>query len=69
MDIARLIKIWVLDSAAAKADLEMALREVIPDFEGIDKLDQVIEEFAQNNEPVDVTLPEKMTFESIESLS
>lgn len=69
MDIARLIKIWVLDSAAAKADLEMALREVIPDFEGLDKLDQVISEFAQKNEPADITAPEKMTFESIDSLS
>lgn len=39
MDLARLLKMYVLDSAAAKSDLEMALKEVIPDFEGLDSLD------------------------------
>lgn len=39
MDLARLLKMYVLDSAAAKSDLEMALKEVIPDFEGMDSLD------------------------------
>lgn len=39
MDIARLLKLWVLDSAAAKKDIELALQEVIPDFQGLDSLD------------------------------
>jgi len=51
MDLARLIKVWVMDSAAAKKDLEMALREVIPNFEGLDSLDAVIEKFSQKEEP------------------
>jgi hypothetical protein len=37
-DIARLLKVWVMDSSAAKADLEIAIREVVPDFMGIDAL-------------------------------
>lgn len=37
-DIARLLKVWTLDSAAAKKDLELAIREVVPDFIGIDEL-------------------------------
>lgn len=39
MDIARLLKLWVMDSAAAKKDIELALQEVVPDFEGLDSLD------------------------------
>jgi hypothetical protein len=38
MDLARLMKAWVLDSDAAKKDIELALREVIPDFGGLDTL-------------------------------
>lgn len=40
MDIARLIKIWVLDSAAAKKDIELALQDVMPEFEGYSELDK-----------------------------
>lgn len=39
MDIARLLKIWVMDSAGARRDIEIALREVIPEFKTIDDLD------------------------------
>jgi hypothetical protein len=39
LDIARLLKLWVLDNAAARKDLEIALSEVVPDFEGLDSLD------------------------------
>lgn len=35
-DIARLLKMWVMDNAGAKSDLVIAIREVVPDFEGID---------------------------------
>lgn len=37
-DIARLLKLWVLDSSAAKKDLEIAIREVLPEFDGLDSL-------------------------------
>jgi hypothetical protein len=40
MDLARLLKVWVLDSAAAKHDIEIALRSVTPDFKGLDSLDE-----------------------------
>ncbi len=39
IDIARLLKTWVIDSEGAKKDLELALKEVIPDFKSIDDLD------------------------------
>jgi hypothetical protein len=39
LDLARLLKAWVMDTEAAKADIEMALKEVVPDFEGFDSLD------------------------------
>ena len=43
-DISRLLKLWVLDSSAAKRDLEIAIREVVPDFGGLeDILKQEIE--------------------------
>lgn len=37
-DISRLLKLWVMDSSAAKRDLELAIKEVVPDFEGIDSI-------------------------------
>ena len=37
-DISRLLKLWVLDSSAAKRDLEIAIREVVPNFGSIDGL-------------------------------
>lgn len=39
MDIARLLKVWTVDSGAAKKDLEIAIREVVPDFDGFDSLE------------------------------
>lgn len=39
MDIARLLKMWTLDSGAAKQELEIAIREVVPDFNGFDSLE------------------------------
>jgi len=47
MDIARLLKLWVMDSGAAKQELEVAIREVIPDFDSFDSLEGFsIEELA-----------------------
>lgn len=37
-DIARLLKVWTMDNSAAKTDLEIAIKEVIPDFLGLDSL-------------------------------
>ena len=37
-DIARLLKLWTMDNDAARTDLEIAIREVVPDFTGIDQL-------------------------------
>lgn len=39
MDLAKMLKVWVMDSNAAKKDIELALSEVIPDFKGFDSLD------------------------------
>lgn len=50
-DIGRLLKLWVLDSSAAKKDLEIAIKEVVPDFEGLDSLmaeDKVIQTLADS---------------------
>lgn len=37
-DIARLLKLWVMDNDEARKDLELALKEVVPEFEGLDKI-------------------------------
>ena len=43
-DIARLLKLWVMDSEAAKRDLVIAIREVIPEFSSLESiLNEVIE--------------------------
>jgi hypothetical protein len=50
-DIGRLLKLWVLDSGAAKKDLEIAIREVVPDFDGLDSLlaeDKVVQKLADS---------------------
>lgn len=39
MDLARLLKAYTMDSGLAKHDLELALKEVVPDFEGLDSLE------------------------------
>lgn len=39
MDIARLLKVWTTDSHAARQELEIAIREVVPDFDGFDSLE------------------------------
>lgn len=40
MDIARLLKVWILDTDAAKKDIEMALQEVVPNFGSYADLDR-----------------------------
>lgn len=38
LDIARLLKLWVVDADPAKKDMELAIREVVPSFRSIDEL-------------------------------
>lgn len=38
LDIARLIKSWTMDVDEARKDIELALQEIIPDFQGLDSL-------------------------------
>ena len=53
-DIARLLKMWVMDSSAAKKDLEIAIREVVPEFDGLDTLldELALSEFGSKIEEV-----------------
>jgi hypothetical protein len=37
-DIARLLKMWVTDSSQAKKELEIAIKEVVPEFGSLDEL-------------------------------
>lgn len=39
MELGKLIKSWVHDGKEAKRDLELAIKEVVPDFPGFDSLD------------------------------
>jgi hypothetical protein len=63
LDIARLLKLWVLDSAAARADIELALQEVVPEFQGLDSLDKL-----SNDEIVKDSKKEKINISLDESL-
>lgn len=39
MDLGRLLKMWIVDTAAARKDLEIALEKVVPNFGNLDELD------------------------------
>jgi hypothetical protein len=51
IEIARLLKLWILDSDSARKDIELAIKEVLPDFESLD----------------DILVKEGVTVEPIES--
>lgn len=38
MDLARLMKAWVMDSDAAQRDIQLALREIDPNFDGLEDI-------------------------------
>lgn len=38
LDIARMLKVWVLDNDVARRDLELAIKEVVPEFKSLDDL-------------------------------
>lgn len=46
-DISRFLKVWVMDSSAAKRDLEIAIKEVLPEFEGLDSLLELNEDLPE----------------------
>lgn len=69
-DIARLLKIWVTDNAAAKKDLEIAIREVIPEFGGLDELLRDDQEALKSIEsiPPEIVAQVEATFPGISEL-
>lgn len=50
MDLARLLKAWVMDSDAAKKDIEIALESISPDFKGFDSLGEKDEDESSDSE-------------------
>lgn len=38
IDIARMLKVWIMDSSSAKKEIELAIQEVIPHFKSLDDL-------------------------------
>lgn len=65
MDLARLIKAWVMDSDEAKSDLQVALASISPEFESFDKLLEVVEDAT---DPTEFTLGSLVdTFPGLES--
>lgn len=47
MDLGRLLKMWVMDTQAAKKDLELALEKVVPNFGDLEELDFELDLAAQ----------------------
>lgn len=56
LDIARMLKVWVLDNDVARRDLELAIKEVVPEFQSLDDVLAEAERIAQ--EPDDKPTPE-----------
>lgn len=69
-DIARLLKLWVTDSSQAKKELEIAIREVVPEFGSLDDLLRQDEELKKVEESVtpDVVQAVTMEFQGISDL-
>lgn len=57
-DIARLLKMWVTDSSQAKKELEIAIKEVVPEFGSLDDLLRADQEVLQEEKKT--TPPEVM---------
>lgn len=62
LDLARLLKLWSLDSNAAKKDLELAIKEVVPEFRSISELmdearqaetDELVRQLKEDQEEAD----------------
>lgn len=62
-DIARLLKLWVTDSSQAKKELEIAIREVVPEFGSLDDLLRQDEELRAVEQAVTPEVIEAVTME------
>lgn len=51
LDIARMLKVWVLDNDGARRDLELAIKEVVPEFQSLDDVLAEAERMAKDPEP------------------
>jgi len=70
MDLARLVKVWSLDASGAKRDLEMALREIIPDFGGLEDLDEIKDSVPKMNmASKELDVSSNVVFEDLNSIS
>lgn len=72
MDLARLLKVWVMDSAAAKRDIEIALQEVVPNFGGLDTLEDEMETMNKTEtggeSPLDEVNTNELSLRSLDDL-
>lgn len=72
MDLARLLKMWVLDGNAAKRDIELALEEFQTNFKGLEDIEAtenlLPEELEALSEEVDAGTLETPQFGSLEDL-
>lgn len=50
LDIARMLKVWVLDNDVARRDLELAIKEVVPEFQSLDDVLAEADRIARNPE-------------------
>jgi hypothetical protein len=50
LDIARMLKVWVLDNDVARRDLELAIKEVVPEFRSLDDVLAEAERMAREPE-------------------
>lgn len=55
LDIARMLKVWVLDNDVARRDLELAIKEVVPEFQSLDDVLAEAERMAKDPETVEST--------------
>jgi hypothetical protein len=62
-DIARLLKLWVTDSSQAKKELEIAIREVVPEFGSLDELLRQDEELKAVEQAVTPEVIQAVTME------
>lgn len=53
LDISRLLKVWVLDSDSAKRDIDLAIKEVMPNFKSLDDLMVEAEKLEDENKDDD----------------
>ncbi|MNY25054.1 hypothetical protein D3C86_1588110 [compost metagenome] len=66
IDISRLLKLWTMDAGAAKREIELAIKEVIPEFQGLDSiLDEASDKGTGSDTSSDSS--DEITFEGLPS--